>query len=58
LDAFARFRLQQLDPSANPQYIHKVAPAPAQAQAPRKPGAAAPPHKSEAPLQLRSTVGQ
>jgi len=45
-----------LDPSANPQYIHKVAPA--QAQAPRKPGAAAKPHKSAAPLQLRSTVGQ
>ena len=47
-----------LDPSANPQYIHKAAPAPAQAQAPRKSGAAAPAHKSEAPLQLRSTVGQ
>jgi hypothetical protein len=49
-----------LDPSANPQYIHKVAPAPAptQAQAPRKSGATAPARKSEAPLQLRSTVGQ
>ena len=47
-----------LDPSANPQYIHKVAPAPAQAQAPRKSGATAPARKSEAPPQLRSTVGQ
>src|SRR6202040_3466396 len=45
-------------PSANPQYIHKVAPAPAQAQAPRKSGATAPARKSEAPPQLRSTVGQ
>jgi uncharacterized protein (DUF2147 family) len=45
-----------LDPSTNPQYIHRVAPAPA--QAPRKSGAAAPAHKSEAPLHLRSTVGQ
>jgi hypothetical protein len=42
-----------LDPSANPQ-----SPAPAQAQAPRKSGATAPARKSEAPLQLRSTVGQ
>lgn len=45
-----------LDPSANPQYIHKVAPAPAaQTQAPRKSGP--PAHKSESPP-LRSTVGQ
>jgi len=47
-----------LDPSANPQYIHKAAPAPAQTQAPRKSGTAASAHKSETPLQLRSTVGQ
>ena len=47
-----------LDPSANPQYIHKVAPAPAQTQAPRKSVGGAPAHKSEAPPQLRSTVGQ
>lgn len=51
-----------LDPSTNPQYIHKVAPAPAPAPAPalapRKSGAAAPARKPEAPLQLRSTVGQ
>ena len=47
-----------LDPSANPQYIHKVAPAPAQTQTPRKSGGGAPAHKSEAPPQLRSTVGQ
>jgi uncharacterized protein (DUF2147 family) len=46
-----------LDPSVNPQYIHKAAPAPAPAQAPRKSGAAAPTHKSEAPPPLRSTVG-
>ena len=45
-----------LDPSVNPQYIHKAAPA--QTPAPRKSGAAAPAHKSEAPPQLRSTVGQ
>ena len=47
-----------LDPSANPQYIHKAAPAPAQTQAPRKSATAASAHKSETPLQLRSTVGQ
>jgi len=47
-----------LDPSVNPQYIHKVAPPPTQAQTPRKSGAAAPAHKSEAPLGLRSTVGK
>ncbi len=45
-----------LDPSVNPEYIHKAAPAPA--PAPRKPGTAAPGHKSEAPPQLRSTVRQ
>ena len=45
-----------LDPSANPQYIQKVAPAPA--APPRKPGTAAPAHKSETPSGLRSTVGQ
>jgi uncharacterized protein (DUF2147 family) len=45
-----------LDPSTNPQYIHKAAPAPT--PAPRKPGAAPPAHKSEVPLHLRSTVGQ
>lgn len=47
-----------LDPSLNPQYVHKVAPAPAPAQTPRKSGTTAPAHKSEAPPQLRSTVGQ
>jgi len=47
-----------LDPSVNPQYIHKVAPPPAQAQTPRKSGTAAPARKSEAPLGLRSPVGQ
>jgi hypothetical protein len=48
-----------LDPSVNPQTVHKVAPAPAQTQAPRKSQTAAPAHKSEtAPMQLRSTVGQ
>ena len=45
-----------LDPSVNPEYIHKVAPAPAPPV--RKPGTAAPAHKSEAPLGLRKTVGQ
>ena len=45
-----------LDPSVNPEYIHKVAPAPA--PAPRKPATAAPGHKSEAPLGLHSTVRQ
>jgi uncharacterized protein DUF2147 len=46
-----------LDPAINPQYIQKVAPAPA--KPPRKSETPPPaPRKSEGPPQLRSTVGQ
>jgi uncharacterized protein (DUF2147 family) len=47
-----------LDPGVNPQYIQKVAPAPAPAKTPRKTDVAPPAKKTDAPLQLRSTVGQ